>query len=196
MPFSLALKAPSFALKAPGLPFSLALKDLDLPSIPGSQALESAGPVLLSQPPQRPQHDGADDHPFMEPAASQHMTHHAQPDQPQRRLTGKARVPRLRHRPAAARRDDGQRRPPAPLPRSCHAASRPEAPAHTASVPRDEASRHHPRGGDLVPGRTRFTPAWSSRQAPIPREWVPGLGGRSHREAAPAGRPGTAAAIS
>ena len=115
MPFSFALKALSFALKAPGLPFSFALKDLDLPFIPGSQALEGAGPVLLSQPSQRTQDDGADDHPLMEAAASQHMTHHAQPDQPQPRFPGKARVPRLRRRPAAARRDDGQRRPPDPL---------------------------------------------------------------------------------
>ena len=63
---------------------------------------------------QRPQHDGADDRPLIEAAASQHMTHHAQPDQPQRRLTVKARVPRLRRLPAA-RRDVGQRRPPGTL---------------------------------------------------------------------------------
>ena len=99
------------ALKAPGLTFSLALKELDLPLIPSRKTLEGAGPVLLTQPSQRPQHDGADDDPLMEAAASKHMNHHAQPDQPQRRLTVKPRVPRLRRRPAVARRD-GQRRPP------------------------------------------------------------------------------------
>ena len=62
--------------------FSFALKELDLPFIPGRQALEGASPVLLPQPAQRPQHDGADDHPLTEAAASQHMTHHAQPHQP------------------------------------------------------------------------------------------------------------------
>lgn len=107
LPFSFALKAPSFAFKAPDVPFSFALKELDLLFIPGSQALESASPVLLTQPSQRPQYDGADDHPLIEAAASQHMTHHGQPDQPQRRPTGKARVPRLRRRAAAARRDVG-----------------------------------------------------------------------------------------
>jgi hypothetical protein len=126
LPFSFALKAPSFAFKAPGLPFSFALKtpgllfsfalkELDLPFIPGSQALEGASPVLLTQPSQRLQYDGADNHPLVEAAASQHMTGHAQPDQPQQRLTGKARVPRLRRRPAAARRDVGQRPPPGTL---------------------------------------------------------------------------------
>jgi hypothetical protein len=91
----------SFAVKAPGLPFSFALKELDLPFIPGSQALKGAGPVLLTQPSQRPQHDGADDRPLIEAAASQHMHHHAQPDQPQRHPSVRARVPRLRRRPAA-----------------------------------------------------------------------------------------------
>ena len=70
LPFSFALKAPSFALKAPGLPFSLALKALDLPFIPGSHALEGAGPVLLTQPSQRLQHNDADDHLLIEAAAS------------------------------------------------------------------------------------------------------------------------------
>ena len=82
LPFSFALKAPGFAFKAPGMMFSFALKELDLPFIPGRQALEGASPVLLTQPAQRPQHDDADDHPLSEAAASQHMTHHAQPDQP------------------------------------------------------------------------------------------------------------------
>jgi hypothetical protein len=115
LPLGFALEAPSFALEAPGLPFSFALKTLDLPFIPGGQALEGAGPALLTQPPQRPEHDGADDHPLLEAGAPQHVTQHAQPDQPQHRLTGKARVPRLRSRPAAAGRDTGQRRSPGTL---------------------------------------------------------------------------------
>jgi hypothetical protein len=93
LPFSFVLKAPGFAFKAPGLPFSFALKELDLAFVPGGQALEGAGPGLLAQPSQRSQHDGGDDHPLIEAAASQHMTHHAQPDQPQRRLTVKPESP-------------------------------------------------------------------------------------------------------
>ena len=100
LPSSFAPKAPglvfSFERKAPGLPFSFELEELNLPLIPGRQALESTGPALLADPSQRPQHDDAEDHPLMEAGASQHMSHHAQPDQPQRRLTGQARVPRLR----------------------------------------------------------------------------------------------------
>jgi hypothetical protein len=83
---ALGLPAPRFALKTPGLPFTLALKELDLPLIPGSQTLHGAGPVLLAQPGQRFQRDGGDDHPLMEAAASQHMNKRGQPDQPQRRL--------------------------------------------------------------------------------------------------------------
>ena len=113
--FSLALKAPGFALKAPGLTFSLALKELDLPLIPSRKTLEGAGPVLLTQPSQRPQHDRADDDPLIEAAASQRMNYRAQPDQRQRRLTARPRVPRLRRRPAVARRDVGHRRPPGTL---------------------------------------------------------------------------------
>jgi hypothetical protein len=51
----------------------------------------------------------------MEAAASHHMAYRAQPNQPQRRLTGKARVPLLRRRPAAASRDASRRRPPGTL---------------------------------------------------------------------------------
>jgi hypothetical protein len=91
--FSLALKAPGFALKASGLSFSLALKELDLPLIPSRKTLEGAGPVLLTQPSQRPQHDRADDDPLIEAAASQHMNYRAQPDQPQRRLAVKPESP-------------------------------------------------------------------------------------------------------
>lgn len=111
LPSSFAPKAPglvfSFERKARGLPFSFELEQLKLPLIPGRQALESTGPALLADPSQRPQHDDADDHPLMEAGASQHMSHHTQPDQPQRRLTGQARVPRLRRRLSAARRDAG-----------------------------------------------------------------------------------------
>jgi hypothetical protein len=60
----------------------LALKELYLPFIPGRQALEGAGPVLLTQPSQCPQHDRGHGHLLKEAAASQHMNHHAQPDQP------------------------------------------------------------------------------------------------------------------
>jgi tRNA A-37 threonylcarbamoyl transferase component Bud32 len=42
-------------LKAPGVPYRCALKELDLPFIPGSQAFKGNGPVLLAQPPQYPQ---------------------------------------------------------------------------------------------------------------------------------------------
>jgi hypothetical protein len=75
----------TLALKTPGVPFTLALKELDLPLIPGSQMLQGAGLVLLAKPCQRFQRDGADDHPLMEAAASQHMNQCSQPDQPQRR---------------------------------------------------------------------------------------------------------------
>jgi len=119
LPSSLAVQVPglpfSFERKAPGLLFSLELEVLNLPFIPGRQAREAIGPTFLAYPSQRPQHDGADDHPLMEAGASQHMTHHAQPDQPQRRLAGKARVSRLRRRPAPARRHIAQRRPPGTL---------------------------------------------------------------------------------
>jgi hypothetical protein len=69
VPLGFALKAPGFAFQAPGLPFGFALKALDLPFIPGGQALEGASPVLLTQPAQRPQHDDADDHPLTPSAA-------------------------------------------------------------------------------------------------------------------------------
>jgi hypothetical protein len=112
LPSSFALKVPglpsSFERKVRGLLFSFELEALNLPFIPGRQALEAIGPALLAYPSQRPQHDGADDHPLMEAGASQHMTHHAQPDQPQCRLDGEAQVPRLCRRPAAARRHVGQ----------------------------------------------------------------------------------------
>ena len=77
----MALKAPGLPFSLADLPFSFALKQLDLPLIPGSQALEGAGPVLLAQVSQRSHHDGADDHPLIEAAASQHMIKHGQPDQ-------------------------------------------------------------------------------------------------------------------
>lgn len=75
-----------FALKAPGLPFRSALKELDLPLIPGSQALKRIGPVLLAHPSQRRHHDGADSHPLIKAAASQHVNQHGKPDEPYRRL--------------------------------------------------------------------------------------------------------------
>ncbi len=71
----------SFTLKPQGLPFSFAFKELYLPSIPGGQALKGTNPVLVAPPSQRCQHDGADDHPLIEAAASQHMNQHSQPDQ-------------------------------------------------------------------------------------------------------------------
>jgi hypothetical protein len=46
----LALKTPGFALKALGLPFSLALQELDLAFIPGLQARHGAGPAHLASP--------------------------------------------------------------------------------------------------------------------------------------------------
>lgn len=119
LPSGFALKVPglpfSFERKTPGLLFSLELEALNLPLIPGHQAVEGIGPTLLAYPSQRAQHDGADDHPLMEAGASQHMTDHSQPDQPQRRLDGEAQVPRLRRRTAAARRPGGQCRPPGTL---------------------------------------------------------------------------------
>ena len=107
LPAGFALNVPGlpsrFERKVRGLLFSSELEALNLPFIPGRQAREAVGPTLLAYPPQCPQHDGADDHPLMEAGAAQHMTHHAQPDQPQRRLDGEAQVSRLRRRPAAAR---------------------------------------------------------------------------------------------
>jgi hypothetical protein len=79
-----------FALKAPGVPYRCALKELNLPFIPGSQALKGNGPVLLAQPSQRRHHDGADSHPLIKAAATQHMNQHSQPDQPHRRLIVRA----------------------------------------------------------------------------------------------------------
>jgi hypothetical protein len=75
-----------FAIKAPGAPYRCALKELDLPSIPGSQTLKGNGLVLLAQPAQRGQHDGADSYPLIKAAAAQHMNQHSQPDQPHRPL--------------------------------------------------------------------------------------------------------------
>jgi hypothetical protein len=75
-----------FAIKAPGVPYRCPLKELGVPFVPGSQALEGNGPVLLSQPLQRRDHDGADSHPLIKAAAAQHMNQHSQPDQPHRRL--------------------------------------------------------------------------------------------------------------
>ena len=75
-----------FALKAPSVPFRSALKDLDLPFIPGSQALQGIGPVLLAKSSQRRHHDGADSDPLIKAAASQHVNQYSQPDQPHRRL--------------------------------------------------------------------------------------------------------------
>ncbi len=75
-----------FALKAPRLPFRSSLKELDLPLIPGSQALKGIGPVLLAQPSERRHHDGADSHPLIKAAASQHVNQHSQPYQPHGRL--------------------------------------------------------------------------------------------------------------
>ena len=77
-----------FALKAPSVPFRSALKDLDLPLIPGSQALQGIGPVFLAKPSQCRRHDGADSDPLIKAAASQHVNQHSQPDQPHRRLMG------------------------------------------------------------------------------------------------------------
>ena len=73
LPSSFALKVPglpfSFERQAPGLLLSLELEPLNLPFIPGRQALEAIGPTLLAYPSQRPHHDGADDHPLMEAGA-------------------------------------------------------------------------------------------------------------------------------
>ena len=49
------------------------LEDLDLPFIPGRQALKGAGPLFLSHVSHRRQHDGADGHPPMEAATAQHI---------------------------------------------------------------------------------------------------------------------------
>ena len=73
-----------FALKVPGVPFLSALKELDLPLIPGSQALKATGPVLLAQLSQRRHRDGADRHPLIKAAAAQHVNQHSQPEQPRR----------------------------------------------------------------------------------------------------------------
>ena len=83
----------SLERQAPGLPFSFEFQELDLPFIPGRQAREGAGPGLLAYPAQRSQHDHADDHPLMEAGAAQHMTHHAQPDQPSAALPAKREPP-------------------------------------------------------------------------------------------------------
>ena len=74
----------SLALKVVGLPLGLVLNVLDLLLVPGRQAGNGAGPVILAYPSQRRQHDGTDGHPLVEAAASQDMTQQSQPDQPQR----------------------------------------------------------------------------------------------------------------
>jgi hypothetical protein len=116
-------------LKAPGRPLGFALKEPYLPFIPGSQALKGAGPVLLAQPCQCRQHDGADDHPLLETAASQHMHQRSPPDQPQRRLIIRTRGLRTPRRPAAACLSHGFRRPVGLPPWCCHFAPRLPCPA-------------------------------------------------------------------
>jgi hypothetical protein len=75
-----------FALKVPDVPIRSAIKELDLPLIPGSQALKATGPVLLAQLSQRCHRDGANSHPLIKAAAPQHVNQHSQPEQPHRRL--------------------------------------------------------------------------------------------------------------
>jgi hypothetical protein len=89
LPLSLVLDVLGVPLNAVGLPFSLALDELGLPLVPGSQARKGAGPVLLAYPAQRRKHDGADGHPLIEAAASQHMTQQSQPNQSQRQPSPK-----------------------------------------------------------------------------------------------------------
>ena len=74
----------SLALKVVGLPLGLVLNVLDLLLVPGRQAGNGAGPVILAYPSQRRQHDGAGGHPLIEAAASQYVSQQSQPDQPQR----------------------------------------------------------------------------------------------------------------
>ena len=82
--FALPFSSSGLALNTVGLPFSLTLDGLGLPLVPGRHAFKGAGPALLVYPPQRCKHDGADGHPLIEAAASQHMTQQSQPDQSQR----------------------------------------------------------------------------------------------------------------
>jgi len=65
----------------------LALKALDLPLVPGGQALEVPGLVFLTQLGRGRYHDGGEDHPLVEAAASQHMTQQGQAGQSRRRAT-------------------------------------------------------------------------------------------------------------
>src|SRR4029077_18868546 len=93
---SRACRASVTGSKPPGLdvaratlafPFNLTLKELSLSLVPGSQARKGVGPALLVNPCQRGQHDGHEGHPFIEAAASQHMTQRSQHKQSQSRLS-------------------------------------------------------------------------------------------------------------